>query len=108
MTLMTEKETQNADFTPQNIAFIKSEFMKLPSEKRRRILLIANALDEESEGDDLLHSTVWYFSQEKNEKELEKVFADFANNGFTTDFLEESDTQDSSIPRKVEILYSED
>ena len=51
---MTEKETQNADFTPQNIAFIKSEFMKLPSEKRRRILLIANALDEESEGDDLI------------------------------------------------------
>ena len=72
MAVMTEKETQNADFTPQNIAFIKSEFMKLPSEKRRRILLIANALDEESEDDDLLHSTVWYFSQEKNEKELDK------------------------------------
>ena len=58
--------------------------------------------------DDLIHSAFWYFSQKKNEKELEKVFADFANNRLTTDFLEESDTQGSSIPRKVKILYLED
>ena len=54
MTLVTEKKkTQKVGLTPQNIAFIKSELMKLPSETRRRILLIANALDEESEDDDL-------------------------------------------------------
>lgn len=103
-----KKKTQKVGLTPQNIAFIKSELMKLPSETRRRILLIANALDEESEDDDLIHSTVWYFSQKKNEKELKEVFTDFANNGFSMSFLEESDKKGSSIPRKVKILYPED
>ena len=80
--------------------------MKLPEEVRRKVLLIANALDEETDDDELIHSTVWYFSQKKNQKELEKVFVNFSNNGFYMGDLTEKDGK-SSIPRKVKILYPE-
>ena len=106
---MTEKKTTSkVGLTAQNIAHIKMEVMKLPEETRRRILMVANALDEQSDSDDeLIHSTVWYFSQKKNEKELTKVFTDFANNGFYMGDLDENDGKGSSIPRKVKILYPE-
>ena len=104
---MTKNKTsKKIGLTPQNIAHIKEEFMKLPEEVRRKVLLIANALDEESDDDELIHSTVWYFSQKKNQKELEKVFVKFSNNGFYMGDLTEKDGK-SSIPRKVKILYPE-
>lgn len=104
---MTEKKTTSkVGLTAQNIAHVKTEFMKLPDETRRKVLLIANALDEQSEDDELIHSTVWYFSQKKNQKELDKVFSNFANDGFFRGDLEEKDGK-SSIPRKVKILYPE-
>lgn len=93
--------------TPANIAHIKEEFTKLPEETRRKVLLIANALDEDSDDDELIHSTVWYFSQKKNQKELEKVFVKFANNGFYMGDAEEKGGKGSSIPNKVKILYPE-
>ena len=100
------KISKKIGLTPQNIAHIKEEFMKLPEEVRRKVLLIANALDEETDDDELIHSTVWYFSQKKNQKELEKVFVNFSNNGFYMGDLTEKDGK-SSIPRKVKILYPE-
>jgi hypothetical protein len=81
--------------------------MKLPDETRRRILLVANALDEQTDDDELIHSTVWYFSQEKNRKELDKVFSDFANQGFYFGDIEERGNDKSPIPSKVKILYPE-
>lgn len=105
---MTEKKTTSkVGLTAQNIAHVKTEFMKLPDETRRKVLLIANALDEQSEDDELIHSTVWYFSQKKNQKELDKVFSNFANDGFFRGDLEEKDGKGSSIPNKVKILYPE-
>lgn len=105
---MTDKTKQQAvKLTPQNIAHIKGEFMKLPDETRRRILLIANALDEKEDDDELIHSTVWYFSQKKNQKELDKVFSDFANNGLYMGDADEGDGKGSSVPKKVKILYPE-
>lgn len=104
---MTNKKTSTAiGLTPQNIAHIKEEFIKLPDETRRRVLLIANALDEEADDDELIHATVWYFSQKKNQKELEKVFTTFANNGFYKGDLTESDGK-GTIPSRVKILYPE-
>ena len=100
-------DTTKIGLSPQNISHIKTEFMKLPEEKRRKIMLIANALDENSDDDELIHSTVWYFSQEKNSKELEKVFSTFANDGFYRGDTEESDAKGSVIPNKVKILYPE-
>ena len=93
--------------TPQNIEHIKLEFMKLPDEVRRKVLLIANALDEQSDDEELIHSTVWYFSQKKNQKELDKVFSTFSNNGFYMGDVEERDGKGSSVPNKVKILYPE-
>ena len=81
--------------------------MKLPDETRRRILLIANSLDEKADDDELIHSTVWYFSQKKNQKELDKVFSDFMNNGMYMGDADEGDAKRSSIPEKVKILYPE-
>lgn len=104
---MTKNKTsKKIGLTPQNIAYIKEEFMKLPAEVRRKVLLIANALDEETDDNELIHSTVWYFSQKKNQKELEKVFVQFSNDGFYRGDLREKDGK-GSIPRKVKILYPE-
>lgn len=102
-----KKKPSKVGLTPQNIAHIKGEFMKLPDETRRRVLLIANALDEQTEDDELIHSTVWYFSQKKNQKELTKVFTDFMNNGVYMADANESKGKGSSVPNKVKILYPE-
>jgi hypothetical protein len=105
---VTEKKTTSkVGLTAQNIAHVKTEFMKLPDETRRKVLLIANALDEQSDDEELIHSTVWYFSQKKNQKELDKVFSTFSNNGFYMGDAEEKGGKGSSIPNKVKILYPE-
>ena len=105
---MTKNSTsKKIGLTPQNIEHIKLEFMKLPDEVRRKVLLIANALDDQSDDEELIHSTVWYFSQKKNQKELTKVFTDFMNNGVYMADTNESKGKGSSIPNKVKILYPE-
>lgn len=89
------------DLTDEQIAFIKDEYFKLDEKMRDKIMIVSQSL---AEGDDqTLHSSIWYFSQKKNKKELDSVFKDVVNNSL--DFIDtnEADVKGGGIPKKIKI-----
>lgn len=96
------KLTNMKKLSPENIAYIKQEYFKLDVDVRRKISLVAESLADGDE--ETLNSALWYFSQKKNKKELDKIFKEVVNEGvgLPKDY-EEKEDKTSKIPSRVKI-----
>lgn len=89
-------------FEKEHKAFIKQEYFKLSDEMREKVMFVASVLAGDEEDEELLDSAIWYFTQKKNHKELEKLHRQYKNDGAAFAYAEERKGRSSDI-RKVKI-----
>ena len=92
-------------FKPENTEYIRQEFFKLNVEMREKILFVASVLaDKDGEEDvELRDSVVFYFTQKKNHKELEKLHREYKNDAAYFRYIEEKPERKSQA-RGIKIV----
>lgn len=89
-------------FETEHKMFIKQEYFKLSDDMRAKVMFVASVLAGDDEDEETLDSAIWYFTQKKNHKELEKLHRQYKNDGAAFAYAEERKPRASDI-RKVKI-----
>ena len=89
-------------FEQEHKYLIKRDYFKLSDELREKVMFVASVLAGDEQDEEVQDSAIWYFTQKKNHKELEKLYRQYKNEGAVFAYAEER-KQRISDARKVTI-----